>query len=90
MWAAYTRSYKTVDLLLQAGADYNLTSSDGHTALTMALHSKDSAMIDKLCSITTEGRKMAFVTIAQCKVNITEPLRRFVTESLSIRGNILF
>ena len=90
MQAALTRSYKTVDLLLSAGADHNLTDSAGNTALTMALQSKDSTLIDKLCSITNVGRKGAFHMIAEYKVKMSKPLQRFVTESLNNRGNILF
>ena len=90
MEAARQRSNEVVDVLLLAGANPNTVASDGNTALTAALQSKDMAIIDKLSVRTTEGRKEAFYCIASYRINISEPLLQFIRESLSTTGKILF
>ena len=90
MQAALSRSNEVVDVLLLAGANPNTVASDGRTALTNALQSKDMAIIDKLSVRTTEGREMAFRVIAGERINISEPLLQFIRESLSTTGKILF
>ena len=90
MNAALSRSNEVVDVLLLAGANTNTVDSNGHTALTYALTSKDMAIIDKLSVLTTEGREEAFRMIASNRINISEPLLQFIRESLSTTGKILF
>ena len=88
MAAARTRSIEALNVLLQGGANPNKVNSNGSTALRNALQSKDMAIIDKLCVKTTEGRKGAFYMIASTRLNISEPLQAFITDSLT--GSTLF
>ena len=88
MSAAKSRSNEVVDVLLLAGANPNAVDSVGWAALNYALQSKDMQVIDKLCVLTTEGRKVAFQMIAEKRLNISEPLQAFITDSLT--GSTLF
>ena len=80
--AAMCRSFKVVDVLLKAGADPNKFDSNGSTALIHALRSKDTTTIDKLCACTTVKREESFLAIGFYRINISEPLQRFITNGL--------
>ena len=83
MDAALNRSNEALDVLLLAGANPNKVASNGDTALFYALQSKDMQVIDKLCVLTTVGRKKAFYMIACRRLNISEPLLQFIRDSLT-------
>ena len=79
-----------MDVLLNAGADPNIVSSSGWTALCSAIQSadKDMAMIDNLCAVTTtnEGREEVFHMIAKRRLAMSGPLVTYVINSLCSTG----
>ena len=88
MTAAKCRSNDAIDVLLHAEADPNIIDSNGRTALSLAIFSKDIATIDKLCGVTTTTRvrKEVFKNIADKRITMSGPLAKYVTDSLSNAG----
>ena len=88
MSAALTRSNEVIQVLLAAGANPNCVDSNGRTALTHAIQSKDFSTMELLCSITKVGREEAFRMISEERLDISasEPVLQFIRDSLHTTG----
>ena len=93
MIAARNKSHETVNVLLQARADTNTVNSTGQTALVYSLQSTDNlAMVDRLCSLTTttRGVEKAFYWIGRQRIKMSEPVKKFIRDSLRNTGRDIF
>ena len=62
MLAALTGSRETVRVLLDLGADPNMTDAEGRTALFAALQAGDAVCVSLLADVTNTGNILIIVT----------------------------
>ena len=56
MATAYGNRYKTFELLLERGADINMRSQDGRTALILAVRQGHSRIVERLLSLGADPK----------------------------------